>query len=150
MLSTTTEYALRAIVCLASSPEEPKTGQQLAKLTKVPAGYLAKVLKQLNRAGLIRSQRGLHGGSVLTRSPKKITMLDVVDAIEPIRRIEHCPLDLKSHIKLCPLHRRLDDAIALIEKAFGTTTIDELLTEKTASTPLCESAKTATVTVRGR
>lgn len=148
MLSQTTEYALRAVVCLAATPEQPKTSQQLADETLVPSGYMSKVLQELSRAGLIQSQRGLHGGSMLTRNPDGITILDVVNAIEPIRRIDACPLGLKSHVKLCPLHRRLDEAMGQVESAFSSTTISELMREKAESTPLCDSIKPTQVTVK--
>ena len=70
-------------------------------------------------------------------------MLDIVQAVDPIRRIETCPLKLASHgIRLCPLHRRLDDAIRTVEEAFRSTTFAELLNESTESKPLCESART--------
>lgn len=138
MISQTAEYALRAIVALASEPDVPKTNRQIAEMTHVPVGYLAKVLQELNRAGLIRSQRGLYGGSILLKSPSEITIYEIVNAVDPIRRIQTCPLGLKAHgVHLCPLHRRLDEAIALVEKAFRETTVAELLAEPSASRPLC-------------
>lgn len=139
MLSQTTEYALRAIVFIASEPEKAKTAQEVGEGTKVPPRYMSKVLQTLGRSGLLKSQRGLHGGFVLDRPAERITILDVVNAIEPIQRIHRCPLGLPSHIKLCPLHRRLDDAIAQVESAFRQTTIHDLLTEKTTSRPLCDA-----------
>jgi hypothetical protein len=64
-----------------------------------------------------------------------------VDAIEPLKRIESCPLGLKSHAStLCPLHAKIDRAIAATEKIFRETTIAELLST-TDSTPLCEGRK---------
>ena len=139
LLSQTAEYALRAIVCLAENPKQPKTSQQIAERTKVPSGYLSKVLQSLGRSGLVRSQRGLHGGFVLADDPKKMTVLDVVSAVDPIRRIESCPLGLESHGKnLCPLHRKLDDAMAEIESAFGSATLSDLLNDPNRNTPLCE------------
>ncbi|MGH7140821.1 MAG: RrF2 family transcriptional regulator, partial [Pirellulales bacterium] len=92
MISQTAEYALRAIVYLADQSETPQTTQQIAEVTRVPAGYLAKVMQGLSRAGLVRAQRGLHGGFTLAVSAKKLTVLDVVRAVDPLRRIEHCPL----------------------------------------------------------
>ncbi len=139
MFSQTTEYALRAIVWLAAHSAEPQTTLQIAAATRVPAGYLSKVLQALGRAHLVNSQRGLYGGFTLTRPAKTIRVLEVVNAVDPIRRIETCPLGLKSHGKeLCALHRRLDDAIAHIENAFSESTIADLLAEPSTSQPLCE------------
>jgi len=139
MISQTVEYALRAVAHLAAeAPASCKT-QQLAKVTQVPAAYLSKVLQSLAKAGIVRSQRGIGGGVALAADPQQLTILDVVSAVEPIQRITTCPLDLKSHgTNLCPLHRRLDNAMAAVEAAFAGTTLAEILAEPGQPTPLCD------------
>jgi Rrf2 family nitric oxide-sensitive transcriptional repressor len=138
VISQTAEYALRAIVHLAYHPDDPQTAQQIAVGTRVSLPYLSKVLQTLARAGIIHSQRGLHGGFSLLEDPKTLTVYTIVEAVDPIRRITSCPLGLKAHgVNLCPLHRRLDDALALVEKSFRESTIAELLAEPTSSKPLC-------------
>lgn len=144
MISQTAEYALRAIVYLADHDDAPQTTQQIAEVTRVPAGYLAKVMQGLSRSGLVRAQRGLHGGFTLAVPPNELTVLDVVQAVDPLRRIEHCPLGIVSHQALCPLHRRLDSAVALVEKMLGASTIAELLAEPKRGKgpkPLCSIAE---------
>lgn len=143
MISQTAEYALRAIVYLADQHEAPQTTQQIAEVTRVPAGYLAKVMQGLSRARLVNAQRGLHGGFTLAVPADELTVLDVVQAVDPLRRIEHCPLGIKGHQTLCPLHRRLDNAVVLVEKALGGSTIAELLAEPKRGKgpkPLCSLA----------
>ena len=55
-------------------------------------------------------------------------MLDVVNAVDPLTRIEACPLGLQEHRgRLCALHRRLDEATALVERAFSQTSIADLI-----------------------
>ncbi|MBI3864240.1 MAG: Rrf2 family transcriptional regulator [Planctomycetia bacterium] len=138
MISQTVEYALRAVVHLASEAPAARTTDQVAKATRVPRAYLSKVLQSLGRAGLVRSQRGIGGGMTLTKSPADLTILEVVNAVEPIQRIRTCPLGLSAHgVHLCPLHRRLDNALALFEEAFRKTTLAEVLAEPTTSIPLC-------------
>ncbi len=129
MISQTAEYALRAVVYLAEKPDVPQTTQQIAEVTRVPPGYLAKVMQTLGRSGIVRAQRGLHGGFTLTAAPEELTVLDVVQAVDPVRRIEHCPLGIPEHKTLCPLHARLDDTAAMVEKALGDSTIAELLSD---------------------
>jgi Rrf2 family nitric oxide-sensitive transcriptional repressor len=144
MFSQTTEYALRAIVWLAAQGSNPQTTRQIAAATHVPPGYLSKVLQSLGRAGLVHSQRGLHGGFVLVRDPTTIRVIDVVNAVDPIRRIHSCPLELKTHgAELCPLHRRMDDAMAHIEQALSESTVADLLAEPAGSRPLCDSPETS-------
>lgn len=138
MISQTTEYALRAVVWLAANPEKPLTAQQIAEATRVPAGYLAKVLQGLSRAGLLNSQRGLGGGFTLARSPNQLTMWEVVQAVDPLKRINECPLGFEAHSgNLCQLHHQLDDAIAMIEKSFSACKISKLIDPTHASAPLC-------------
>ena len=144
MFSQTVEYALRAVVYLADQGGEPRTTAQVAEVTKVPGPYLSKVLQSLGRAGLVQSQRGLHGGFTLARDPAALTIWDVVDAVEPLRRYKECPLGLAAHRhRLCPLHRRLDDALAATEQAFRSTTLADVLAEPTTSKPLCAFPHTA-------
>lgn len=129
MFSQTTEYALRAVVYLASQDGAARTLQQIATATKVPPDYLSKVLQGLRRSQLVESQRGLGGGFTLRVAPEALSVHDVVQAVDPIRRIRRCPLGLKDHINLCPLHRRLDQAMDMVESALKQSTIAELLTE---------------------
>ena len=129
MFSQTTEYALRAVVYLAAQAGEGRTLQQIADATRVRPDYLSKVLQGLRRRGLLHSQRGSGGGFALVASPEALTVYDVVQAVEPIGRITTCPLGLEDHINLCPLHRRLDHALGMVERALKQSTIAELLTE---------------------
>lgn len=131
MFSLTIEYAMRAVLALASGGDSPMTTRQIAHSMKVPRSYLSKVLQSLAREKIVTSTRGLNGGFVLARSPSELTMLDILNAVSPIKRIESCPLDLESHSSdLCPLHRRLDDAMAHVQKAFAGTTLAEVLSEE--------------------
>ena len=78
---------------------------------------------------------------MLTKEPSEITAWDVVQAVDPIGRIESCPLGIESHSgKLCPLHQRLDQLLASIEQALRETKLDELLGERTGNSPLCDEA----------
>jgi Rrf2 family nitric oxide-sensitive transcriptional repressor len=129
MFSQTAEYALRATVYLASQQGVPRTTQEIARATQVRIAYLSKVMQSLGRKGLVQSQRGLHGGFTLARPADELTVLDIVDAVDPLRRIKSCPLGIKGHINLCPLHRRLDRAMELVEDALRESTLAELLTE---------------------
>ncbi|TSA05756.1 MAG: Rrf2 family transcriptional regulator [Planctomycetaceae bacterium] len=139
MLSQTVEYALRAVTYLATAPDVSRTVDQIAAATHVPVAYLAKVMQQLVRKKIVASRRGVGGGFILTCSPTKLRILEVVQAVDPIRRITTCPLGLAAHGKhLCPLHRRLDNAMASVEKAFADSTLAEILDEPTTSVPLCD------------
>ncbi|MBI3408931.1 MAG: Rrf2 family transcriptional regulator [Planctomycetes bacterium] len=140
MFSQTVEYALRAVVHLASESPNACTTGGIARVTRVPQAYLAKVLQNLVQAGVLRSQRGLGGGISLVKSPEELTLLDVVNAVDPIRRIKTCPINPSTNgSRLCALHRRLDSAMAMVERAFSRTTMRDLLDEPAAGRHLCES-----------
>ncbi len=143
MIPPTAEYALRAVVAIAQGNGEAVVTPALAEMTRVPPGYLPKVLQTLRRAGLVHSKRGLGGGFTLVKAPEQVTVLEVVNAVDPIKRIERCPLHLELHgASLCPLHKRLDEATGLVERAFASTTIAELLVAPGGgSAPLCQPAK---------
>ncbi|MEO6810501.1 MAG: Rrf2 family transcriptional regulator [Isosphaeraceae bacterium] len=139
MISRTSEYALRAIVCLGGSHGRPLTTRVIAEQTRVPPDYLSKVLQGLSRAGMVVSQRGMGGGFTLRRPLDTLTVLDVINAVDPLKRIEQCPLGLEAHRhQLCSLHQRLDDGIALVEALYASTTIAELLAMANPDSQFCE------------
>jgi Rrf2 family protein len=138
MISQSAEYSLRAVLCLASQPGATAlTTQQIAERANIPAGYLAKMLQVLGRAGIVASQRGLNGGFSLAVAPEKLTLLDIVRAVECSRRITSCPAGNPDHaVHLCPLHRRLDAAAATVEDLLKGTTIAQVMAESNALTQL--------------
>lgn len=151
MFSQTVEYALRAVVYLAYESPEARTTEQIHTATKVKRAYLSKILQGLARKGIVQTQRGVHGGISLVKPPHELTILDVVNAVEPIERIVSCPLGLESHgVRLCPLHKRMDAALASVEKAFGSTTLAEVLAEPSDSIPLCETMTPQALKLRRR
>lgn len=139
MFSQTVEYALRAVVSLAMKAPEPQTTASIAEATQVPPAYLSKVLQGLKEKGIVKLRRGIGGGVSLAHDPGHLTILDIVNAVDPIQRITNCPLDLKSHgVRLCALHFRMDQALKSMESAFRSTTLAELLDDSNPSVPLCD------------
>ena len=129
-------------------PGGTANSETISQRTQVPQGYLSKVLRDLVVAGLIRSQRGPNGGFALDIEPSRISMLDVVNAVDPFKRIHSCPLGNPAHVKLCPLHQRIDDALDLIEKQFGRTMLSEVIETKARTGGQCSSLLSPTI--RGR
>lgn len=140
LLSDASEYALRAVVWLAQRPGQSQKVRQIAEGIHAAPGYLVKVLQALAKVDILSAQRGSHGGFTLERDPVTLTVLEVINSVDPVERIMTCPLGLKSHgTHLCPMHRKVDDAIAVIEESFRSTTIRQLLDQPTTSKPLCEA-----------
>jgi len=95
-------------------------------------------MQSLSRTKLVHSQRGLNGGFTLTRDPAGLPMLEIISAVDPIRRFHECPLGLPAHeTDLCPLHRTLEEAARLLEKKFGETSMADLLNASGEKKPLC-------------
>jgi DNA-binding IscR family transcriptional regulator len=78
---------------------------------------------------------------MLARPVQEVTVLDVINAVDPLQRIERCPLGRPDHKhRMCALHRRIDLGIAVMEQIYGQTTIDELLDDSDPVRSLCEAA----------
>ena len=138
MLSHTAEHALRAIVFLAGHSEGSFSTAEIAAQSGIPASYLATILKDLARAGLVQSRRGRNGGFRLTRAASEISVLDVVRVVDQFRRIESCPLGEPAHfIEMCPLCRHLDGAVALVERVYAECTVNSLLAQPAAGGARC-------------
>jgi FeS assembly SUF system regulator len=77
-----TDYATLLLTQLAKSPDRQVSAQQLAKETELPPPTVARLLKLLTRADLVSGQRGTAGGYKLSRSPREISIAEVITAIE--------------------------------------------------------------------
>ena len=139
MISKTAEYALRAMTCLAATPTQPISADLLAEQTQVPRRYLTRVLQDLAAEGLVTSRSGPGGGYLMALAPTDVTILVVINSVSPLERIHKCPLNLKTHTKLCPLHAELEKAYAATEKAFASVTLQELIDSTNLPAPLIET-----------
>ncbi len=83
MISTTSEYALRALAHLARMPEDAAVlGRDLARATEIPPNYLSKILLALRNAGYLATARGSGGGYRLRKSPDEIYLMEIVELFE--------------------------------------------------------------------
>lgn len=140
MFSQSAEYALRAVVWLAENANDGPIGnQKIAEGTQVPVTYLAKILQELAKAGLVTSRRGVGGGFTLNYDPQDISVLDVLNAVDPIKRINSCPLHLKTHAKKrCGMHASLDNAMAIVEDVLSKSTIEEIINDRSRPRPMSD------------
>ncbi|HXZ60285.1 MAG TPA: SUF system Fe-S cluster assembly regulator [Steroidobacteraceae bacterium] len=81
-ISRLTDYATVLLAALADEPERVQTATALAERTRIAAPTVSKLLKQLQRAGLVSSTRGLHGGYQLSRPAAQISAAAILDALE--------------------------------------------------------------------
>ena len=96
-ISRSTGYALLAVGYLAKHQEEGIIlSQDVSKEYNIPLEYLLKILQQLVKANILRSKRGPRGGFSLARPPQKITLLQVIEAVDGPMVSQ---LDLSEHAK---------------------------------------------------
>lgn len=137
MLSTTAEYALRAMVQLARHGEEGETmlGRDLAELSRVPRNYLSKILLTLKKAGLVSASRGAGGGYGLRKPSELILLVDIVELFDHERAHPRCLLDFDrecaDHLA-CSAHEKWKEVRTAYTEFIRTTTLAEIATESEA------------------
>lgn len=95
-----TELAVDSLLFMAvHTGRQEFSAEELAKAQNLSISYLAKILQQLARAGLLRSQRGPKGGYALARAPHEITLLDIALIFEGSAPLYSC----NAQTKLCNL-----------------------------------------------
>ena len=108
MLSNACKYAIRSILYLAiNSDENTKIGvKTIAEELETPQPFLAKLLQQLTRDGLVSSTKGPNGGFYLNKKNKNSNIWDVVISIDGTSKFDNCFLGLaKCNDKNpCPVH----------------------------------------------
>jgi Rrf2 family protein len=108
MFSKACEYAIRAIIFIAKRTEDGATSGiiEIAKGIGAPQHFIAKILQELRRNGLVQSIKGPSGGFYIDDPSGKITLADVVKAIDGDRIFKGCALGLIkcNEKKPCPLH----------------------------------------------
>ena len=89
-ISRLTDYATVLLAVLAAQPERVQTAAALAEQTHIAAPTVSKLLKQLQRAALVSSTRGLHGGYQLARPATQISAAAILDALEGPMALTDC------------------------------------------------------------
>ena len=107
------DYAIRGIVYLAGQPlDKVSLLSEIAAAVDVPQTFLAKIFQQFSKSGIVRSFRGTGGGFLLARTPDKITLLEVVEAVEGPLTLNRCmsgpgECSRDTHCKVHPVWRRV-------------------------------------------
>ena len=129
LYSRSAEYAIRAFVNLAQVPDgRYAMVKQIAAEEEIPAHFLAKILQQLARKGLLRSSKGPTGGFSLRVPPDEVRMLDIVEALDGLSEYEKCVSGLAecSDDMACPLHDSWKPLRSRIMDYLGRNTIADL------------------------
>lgn len=126
-----TDYALRAIleIALRSSEPTPATRDEIAKAQEIPGRFLATILTELRRAGLVSATRGPDGGYRLAKPPESIALADVIRAVHgPLTQVGGIrPENLSYHGAAARLGNVWLELRAAERKILDSTTLLELL-----------------------
>ncbi len=133
LYSSAAEYAIRALTQLALSEmkfgqPKPSPVQELAEREAIPKHFLGKVFQTLVRAGILTSMRGPHGGFALARPASKITLYEIVQAIDGTVALDRCVIGLPqcSDRNPCPHHSRWKPVRDQIKDYLRGTTLADL------------------------
>ncbi|HVU56423.1 MAG TPA: Rrf2 family transcriptional regulator [Puia sp.] len=129
MFSKTCEYAIRAVLFIAQKSEDgSRIGiREIAKGIDSPEHFIAKILQDLSRKGLIQSQKGPSGGFYLDKTSLDATLADVVRVVDGDNIFSGCALGLKqcSEAKPCPLHHEFKKIREEILRLLQSTRLGE-------------------------
>jgi FeS assembly SUF system regulator len=115
-ISKLTDYGTVILACLASQPHRLWTASEVAERTRVGLPTVSKLLKKLQRTGLVVSARGSHGGYQLARAASDITAAHILDALEGPFAItecsgEHSTCGLESSCRVGHSWQRVNNAL---------------------------------------
>jgi FeS assembly SUF system regulator len=129
-LSKLTDYAIVVMSEMGRRPDATHTVAQLADRTGVPAPTVAKLMKSLTPAGLMRSQRGASGGYVLALAPAEITVADIVTALDGPIALTACVdgADDSCGVEtLCPMRGGWEKINSAIRAALESVTLADMM-----------------------
>src|SRR2546430_15099954 len=127
--SRSAEYAIRAFVHLAQVPEgKYAMVKNVAEEEGIPAHFLAKILQQLARKGLLRSSKGPAGGFALKVDSSEIRLLDIVEALDGLAPYQECAMGLSecNDEMPCSMHDSWVTLRSRIMEYLGRNTIADL------------------------
>ena len=134
MLSNSSKYAIKGVLYLAlNSDEDHKVMvRDMHGVVHVPEAYLAKLLQELSRHGVISSTRGPRGGFFLSKEDRKRSLMDIVKVIDGEKRVKSCVLGVKDcdTDQPCVLHKLVGANKSKVIKVLENTTILDLIEGK--------------------
>jgi Rrf2 family protein len=129
LLTRDTDYAIRALCCLARRPDEIASVNELVRILKVPRPFLRKILQTLNRSGLLRSYKGVGGGFAPGFPAEKIFLVDVIRIFQGPFKLNECFLRKRPcpGVRRCALKKRIDAIERHVVGELASITIASLL-----------------------
>ena len=129
LLTRESDYALRALLCIAQSEKRVVSAAELVEKLEMPRAFTRKILQKLDKAGILISLKGNRGGFSLGKKPKDIFVVDIMNTFQGKLSLTSCLFKSKlcSRRKTCPLRRQIISIEELVFSRLATLAIDELL-----------------------
>ena len=126
--STTTKYAIMALIDLASRQEQRAQIKDLSRSTGIPRQFLGKIVQTLVKAGVLSSSKGRGGGIGFATDPKQVGLASIVRIIDGNNALMNCMfgLQLCDGTRNCPIHRMWGPIRDQIMDFLENTTIADL------------------------
>ncbi|MGE3476657.1 MAG: SUF system Fe-S cluster assembly regulator [Rhodospirillaceae bacterium] len=129
-----TDYATVVLITIARS-HVVRSSQHISENTGIPLPTVAKLMKSLNKAGLVKSQRGASGGYSLGKVPADITLADVIQAVEGPIALTACAdtSDEQCSIEaVCPVQGRWNRVNSAVRAALSQVTLADMVADMNA------------------
>lgn len=131
-ISRKTDYALRMLTMLVENRDELLSVRVAAEQVNVPYSFARSIQHGLAHAGIIESLRGVHGGMRLKADPSKVTLCDVVEAVQGPLVMNDCTAEDGTCLQLdtCCYHPVWAGAQALMRDYLSSVTLDDVVNGK--------------------
>jgi Rrf2 family protein len=132
LLTKKTEYAILSLASIAKT-QTPKNVELLSKELNIPKAYLAKILQEFSKNGILLSFKGTNGGFILALPPEELSILKIteisedksISVFECSSSIDGCPSNKAQDCNLWPMLNKLQ---LKIDDFLGQITLKDILT----------------------
>jgi Rrf2 family protein len=145
MLSHKAKYGLKALLSIAANSQlQPTVAAELSKREGIPRKFLEQILLELKRRGLLQSRRGPGGGYLLARPPEKLSVLEIIRALDgPLAPVPCVSLSAPAKCcddcvdeSTCGIHIVMDEAHTATVRILGSTMLADVVRSVAAAEAL--------------
>ncbi|MGM0442217.1 MAG: RrF2 family transcriptional regulator, partial [Elusimicrobiota bacterium] len=132
LLTKETDYAVRALMCMASEKEAYKSARDISREENIPYQFIRRILNKLKEAEFVKTREGPRGGVKLMRQPDKIKVIDVIETLQGDIKLSKCMFkdDICPNRSKCVIRNHITEIEKMVAGEFKNITIGSLLEEK--------------------
>ena len=142
MLTKTSEVGIQVLIYLSAVDSEvPVSPKRIAADLKQSPSYLSKITGLLVKANLLTAHRGVHGGVTMGRSPKEISLLDIVQALQGLITGNYCAATSHHPEPVCAFHSAMRQVHQVTVDTLSKFSVADLLANPTSRVPISSGAR---------